>query len=76
MAPKALVFTVDRGDTAGAAERLRSAGVSVSRVLHGIGVIDGSADEADLEKLRAIPGVLGVEPSRDVYVGPPDSPIQ
>lgn len=76
MAEKDLIFTVKREDTAGTAERLRSAGVSVSDELHNIGIISGSADDAELDNLRKIPGVLGIGPSRSIQIKPPDSPIQ
>ena len=76
MAAKDMVFTVDRADAVATAERLRAAGVTVSGVLGAIGVVNGCAEEGQLEKLRAIPGVRGVELSRDAYVGPPDAPIQ
>lgn len=76
MAANDLIFTVDRGDAAATAERLCSAGVSVSRELKSIGVINGTADDAEVENLKSIPGVLSVERSRDFQLAPPDSPVQ
>lgn len=76
MSRKELVFTVKREDAAATAQRLRAAGVSVSNELFNIGVINGTADETEVEQLRAIPGVLDVETSRDFQIAPPDSPLQ
>jgi len=45
---------------------LENAGFHVTEMLAEIGVVVGSGDSTELDKLRDIPGVLAVEPSREV----------
>ncbi len=56
--------------------RCRKAGMSVEREMKSIGMISGSIDEAALEKLRRIKGVLLAEPERSFQISPPDSDVQ
>lgn len=55
-------------------KELAEAGFGVDQVLEDIGVITGTADDAD--RLRSIPGVADVSPDHEVHIAPPDAPIQ
>lgn len=54
---------------------LEKAGLEEMEVLEAIGVITGSADEDDAEKLKAVDGVTDV--AADIYIdlGPPGSDV-
>jgi len=55
-------------------KELTDAGFGVDQVLEDIGVITGTADDA--ERARKISGVSDVSPDQEVDIGPPDAPIQ
>lgn len=55
-------------------KELTDAGFGVDQVLEDIGVITGTADNA--ERVRKIEGVSDVSPDQEVDIGPPDAPIQ
>ncbi|MCW5966631.1 MAG: hypothetical protein KIT83_21515 [Bryobacterales bacterium] len=54
---------------------LKKAGLEEMQVLEAIGVITGSADEDDTDKLKAVEGVMDV--AADIYIdlGPPGSDV-
>jgi hypothetical protein len=58
------------------AEELRSAGLKVNQVMDDLGVVTGSIDSAEMERLSAVDGVASVERAREVGIPPPDSPVQ
>ncbi len=58
------------------ADALRDAGLDVGRVLGSIGVITGTADEAALDAIGDVPGVVAVERSGTVQLPPPDADVQ
>ncbi len=67
MSVRSYVITVD--DQAGisiadVANQLRDAGFDVSQQLDAIGVIVGRADEAELPRIRRVPGVAAIEEDR------------
>ncbi|MCX5042969.1 hypothetical protein OG921_07285 [Aldersonia sp. NBC_00410] len=64
------------GDVDDIAEHARAAGMTVTSVLRGLGVITGSVDRTAIPALATIPGVRGVEPDAGIDVPAPDSPIQ
>jgi hypothetical protein len=58
------------------ADKLRSAGMRVGRVMDLTGTIEGSADSAKEEQLRQIDGVEAVEEQRSYQLPPPESDLQ
>jgi CheY-like chemotaxis protein len=59
------------------AAALRSAGLQLGQTLPETGVITGSvADAAAMETLAAVPGVAAVEPVQEIFIPPPDAPVQ
>ena len=64
------------GDVHDIAEQARAAGLAVTSVLDGLGLVTGSVDRAAIPALARIPGVSAVEPDSGIGVAPPDSPIQ
>ena len=54
---------------------LKAAGLEIDQALAEIGVVTGSADADQLEKLREVRGVADVSPDHPVDIGPPGSPI-
>ena len=62
------------GDVAAA---LQTAGLRLGEVLAATGVVTGSvADAAAMDSLRAVEGVEAVEPVQEVFIPPPDAPVQ
>ena len=57
-------------------EGLRAAGMKVSQVMDDLGIVTGSIDSAELQRLSAVEGVASVERAREVGIPPPDSPVQ
>lgn len=56
---------------------LRAAGLRVEQVMDAIGAVTGRVPEAELDALRAVPGVSAVEAAgRDFQLPPPDAPVQ
>lgn len=58
------------------AERLRSCGLNVDRVLETVGMITGSAPEDCQPELEAVAGVASVDGAVRFLLPPPDSDIQ
>ena len=58
------------------AERLRSCGLEVDRVLDNVGMITGSASEDCRPDLEAVEGVSSVDGEARYLLPPPDSDIQ
>jgi enamine deaminase RidA (YjgF/YER057c/UK114 family) len=59
------------------AAALQEAGLRLGQVLSATGVVTGSVDDdAAMERLAAVDGVAAVEPVQEVFIPPPDSPIQ
>lgn len=54
---------------------LTEAGFTAEQVLDEIGCIIGTADEATVERLRAVPGVADVSPDTPIDIGPPDAHV-
>ncbi|MHA7155571.1 hypothetical protein [Arthrobacter sp. TMN-50] len=58
------------------AERLRSCGLEVDRVLDNVGIISGSASEDCRPDLEAVEGVSSVDGEARYLLPPPDSDVQ
>jgi hypothetical protein len=58
------------------AAELRNSGMEVENVLGITGVITGSVDAAQLERLRGVAGVKHVEEERGFQIAPPESDVQ
>jgi hypothetical protein len=59
------------------AAALQEAGLRLGQVLPTTGVVTGSVgDEAAVERLATVDGVTAVEPVQEVFIPPPDAPIQ
>jgi len=59
------------------AAALELAGLRREATLPATGVITGAvADAAAMESVAAVPGVAAVEPVQEVFIPPPDAPIQ
>lgn len=78
MADEQVVISVadDRFDLSAVVDALRVAGLRVTEVLDGVGVVTGTVDGAALGALSTVPGVVDVERSRVYDLPPPDSPVQ
>jgi hypothetical protein len=57
-------------------KRLQSAGMSVEQTLPTIGVISGSIDSEEVNRLYQIEGVQTIEPQQSYRLPPPESEIQ
>lgn len=57
-------------------ERIEQAGLKVEQRLDTIGVITGSIDSGNIDKLDQVEGIAAIERSRGFQLPPPDSPIQ
>ena len=64
------------GAVARVASALQARGFQVADLLEDLGAITGSCAEDELDAIRRIPGVTGVERERGVSLPGPDSPIQ
>ena len=53
--------------------RAASLGFEMSADLSDMGVMSGSIEETQLDALKAVPGLAGVEPDRTVTIPPIDS---
>jgi CheY-like chemotaxis protein len=66
---------VDAIDDVAAA--LQDAGLRLGQVLAATGVVTGSvADATAMAALAAVDGVEAVEPVQEVFIPPPDAPVQ
>jgi hypothetical protein len=57
-------------------EEMRRAGLNVDQQLDAIGVVTGSIDPDQIDKLRKVTGVAAVEPDLTFQLPDPGSPIQ
>lgn len=75
---RVLVTMTDKGldDLPTVVEALRGAGLTVTDVLEGIGVVSGTVDRAGLTALSTVPGVAEVERQNEIQLPPPDAPVQ
>lgn len=55
---------------------LQSAGMEVEQTLSTVGVINGSVDSEQVNRLYQIEGVQHIEPQQSYHLAPPDSDIQ
>ena len=58
------------------AEGLRSLGMTVEQMLSIVGVISGSIDSEQVNRLYQVKGVQHIEPEQGYQLPPPDSDIQ
>ncbi|MFB2877069.1 hypothetical protein [Floridanema aerugineum] len=58
------------------AQDLQSAGLEVEQVLPTVGMISGSIDSTQVNRLSQIEGVQYIEPEQSYQIAPPDSDIQ
>jgi hypothetical protein len=66
---------VDAIDAVAAA--LQEAGLRLGQVMPTTGVVTGSVDDAaGMQALAAVDGVAAVEPVQEVFIPPPDAPVQ
>jgi len=77
MARQQFTITVHpEADPESVATQLRSQGLHVDQVLGEIRIICASSDSIDLNSVRELKGVSGVEESADYHIPPPESPVQ
>lgn len=57
-------------------DALRRAGLTVTDVLDGAGVITGTVAGNAVAGLATVPGVVDVESQQEIQLPPPDSPVQ
>ena len=77
MAELPVTVMLDANISLDAAEpALAAAGLRVTDRLHSIGAFNGSVDERDLSKLKAVPGVINVTVSSSIPGPSPESDIQ
>lgn len=57
-------------------KNLESMGMTVEQTLPSIGVIGGSIDSEQIDRLYQIEGVQHIEPERSYQLPPPDSDVQ
>jgi len=58
------------------AQHLREAGLKVEHIMDAVGVITGSCQTCELEKVAQVDGVASVEAEEQYQLAPPNSPIQ
>jgi KaiC/GvpD/RAD55 family RecA-like ATPase len=63
-------------DPESVASQLRSQGMHIDQVMHEIRIISASSDSVDVNSVRKVKGVSGVEESADYQIPPPDAPVQ
>ena len=73
---KWIVTTSGKGSLSDVRKKLTESGFKVDKVLDEIGVITGTSNDDDVERLRKVAGVADVSPDEQVDIGPPDAPIQ
>lgn len=64
------------GRTGEVAERLRSAGMTVDRVLEALAMVTGTAEAAQRDMLQALDGVASVDVQQAYQLPDPDSGLQ
>ena len=77
--PDVTILVADdrRAGIDGVAAALQKAGLRLGRVLPETGVITGAVDDhAAIAALSGVDGVEAVEPAQEVFIPPPDAPIQ
>jgi hypothetical protein len=57
-------------------EDLKSAGMDIEHTMPNIGIVDGSIESNQVEKLYQIVGVDSVESEQGYQLAPPNSPVQ
>ncbi len=57
-------------------EALRKAGMTVQQELGAAGVVTGSVEPEDLERVEQVEGVAFVEPAASFQIAPPESDLQ
>jgi hypothetical protein len=58
------------------ADRLRSAGMQVGKVMTNSGTIEGRVASKHHDHLKGIEGVAAIEEARELRIAPPDSDLQ
>ncbi|MBD1914145.1 MULTISPECIES: ketohydroxyglutarate aldolase [unclassified Leptolyngbya] len=58
------------------AHLLQEAGLKVEHIMDAVGVITGSCETCEVEKIAQIDGVESVEAQDQYRLAPPDAPIQ
>ncbi|MET0791730.1 MAG: hypothetical protein ABW061_09440 [Polyangiaceae bacterium] len=71
-----ILVSVDPEQASAVGNALQALGFQTTELLPDIGTITGSCPDDQLDAIRRVPGVLGVERARGVALPPPDSPIQ
>ncbi|MEB3316871.1 MAG: hypothetical protein VKO39_01830 [Cyanobacteriota bacterium] len=71
-APRRWIVTLAANESpAQMAERLRARGFVVDQVLEPLGVITGQAGASTVEHLKALPGLLSIEPDQPIQLPDP-----
>lgn len=58
------------------AHHLQEAGLNVEHIMDAVGVITGSCETCEVEKMSQVDGVESVEAQDHYRLAPPDAPIQ
>lgn len=56
------------------AHHLQEAGLKVEHIMDAVGVITGSCENCELEKMMKVDGVASVETEGQYWLAPPDAP--
>ena len=64
------------GDPQLIVQRLRAAGLQIEATMEALGTVAGSIDPERIDVLRAVEGVVDVEPAREHQLPPPDADLQ
>lgn len=56
--------------------QLRGTGLKISHTMESLGIVSGTINAADLEKIKSLQGIAAIEPAGSVQLPPPDSEIQ
>jgi hypothetical protein len=71
-----IITTSGKGSLKDVKKKLTESGFAVDQVLDEIGVITGTSNDDDVERLRSVAGVVDVSPDEKIDIGPPDAPVQ
>ncbi|WNZ22455.1 ketohydroxyglutarate aldolase [Leptolyngbya sp. NK1-12] len=71
-----LVDDQHRGQISEVVEALQAAGMRVAQCMQQIGVVAGTIESTQMDRLCQIEGVAAVEPSQSYQLEPPDSEVQ
>lgn len=58
------------------AHHLQEAGLKVEHIMDAVGVITGSCETCEMEKMTQIAGVESIEAQDHYRLAPPDAPVQ